>query len=172
MPMGRSWMPAWCRLMPRIGELHLSLTKPVQEDWPISRPNRRVCQLARKLYDAAMQAGLSKISTLHVLISSVLFRRPTYTITCNGGEQQEVPDEALQGLREPKSPMMPDATPPSIAAPSPSDGTPMEDDTPPGRAAPPSPRPPTHSFHTQPNPQAPFAASRPTAVPGESCVLM
>ncbi|CAK0749802.1 hypothetical protein CVIRNUC_001939 [Coccomyxa viridis] len=92
--------------------------------------------------------------------------RPTYTITCDGGEQQEVPDEALEGLREPKSPMMPDATPPSIAAPSPSDGTPMEDDTPPGRAAPPSPRPPTHSFHTQPNPQAPFAASRPTAMPG------
>ena len=111
-------------------------------------------------------------TSLHVLMSLLLFRRPTYTITCNGGEQQEVPDEALEGLREPKSPMMPDATPPSIAAPSPSDEAPMEEDTPPGRAAPPSPRPPTHSFHAQPNPQAPFAASRPTAVPGALCLLM
>ena len=98
-------------------------------------------------------------------------RRPTYTITCEGGEQQDVPDEALERLREPKSPMMPDVpAPPSIAAPSPSDGTPL-DDTPPGRAEPPSPRPPTHSFHTQPSPQAPFAASRPSPTPGAPACL-
>ena len=133
---------------------------------------RSICKVAMKTISCS-KAGRPQCShKIYVLITLLLCRRPTYTITCNGGEQQEVPDEALEGLREPKSPMMPDATPPSIAAPSPSDGTPMEDDTPPGRAAPPSPRPPTHSFHTQPNPQAPFAATRPTAVPGASCLLV
>ena len=89
-------------------------------------------------------------------------RRPTYTITCENGEQQEVPDEALERLREPKSPMMPDAPmPPSIAAPSPSDGAPLDDSP-----LPPSPKAPSQSFHTQPSPQAPFAASRPSATPG------
>ena len=78
-----------------------------------------------------------------------------------------MPDEALERLREPRSPMMPDAPmPPSIAAPSPSAGASLGD-TPPGRAEPPSPKATIHGFHTQPSPQAPFAASRPSPTPGK-----
>ena len=99
----------------------------------------------------------------------MLCRRPTYTPShARMREQQDVPHEALERLREPKSPMMPDAPmPPSIAAPSPSEGAPL-DDTPLGRAEPPSPKASSQSFHTQPSPQAPFAVSRPSATPGKS----
>ena len=48
MPMGRSWMPALCRLMPRNGELQISSTEPAQQDCPESGQIRSTRQVIRK----------------------------------------------------------------------------------------------------------------------------
>lgn len=89
-------------------------------------------------------------------------RRPTYTITCDeDGEQREVMDVHLERLKEPRSPLMPATSPPSIAAVSPS----LDGDASASPAAPPSPPPPPGPG-LPPGPQAPFAASRPHPTPG------
>ncbi len=70
-------------------------------------------------------------------------------------------DTHLERLKEPRSPLMPASTPPSIAAVSPS----VDGNASVSPAAPPSPPPPPASG-LPPGPQAPFAASRPPPTPG------
>ncbi|BDA46061.1 probable vacuolar protein sorting-associated protein VTA1 homolog at N-terminal half [Coccomyxa sp. Obi] len=139
-PEGCQYMVALSQQIVEADEAHLA---------PEFEPGQRVVYHAPD--GSLMDASVSELNASHW--------RPTYVISCDAdGEQREVMDVHLERLKEPRSPLMPDSSPPSIAAiPPPADGG-----SPGSAAAPPSPPP----VGARPPPQAPFAASRPPPTPG------